>query len=288
MTSPRPGRQGFTLIELLIVIAIIAILASLGTWAGIRAWVKAKESAIAYEVNQLRMAVETFPTGDPKRDYPPDFSDRNYTEKYISTFYRRFGGVNQVMGYPHLYTYMDSTQMTTARLDPGEALIFWLVLVDHSNVQNPFPAGPPGLNAATKQAIAAKSTEAFAFDLDRVVDVDNDGWPEYIPPYAEYQAPYVYFRSNYQPTAMTYTNYSPVNNSASGVAYPYYDSNIGGFVQPAKFQIISAGLDGDYGTYPNPPPMTKKFFPAGTGYQLGDEDNITSFSNGATLGGSRP
>jgi hypothetical protein len=52
------------------------------------------------------------------------------------------------------------------------------------------------------------------------------------------------------------------------------------FVESKKYQIISAGLDHEYGTAGQ--------FPDGVGYSKADRDNITSFSEGSTLENAMP
>jgi hypothetical protein len=74
------------------------------------------------------------------------------------------------------------------------------------------------------------------------------------------------------------------------------------YVNPKSFQIISAGLDGDYGTAPTtssksfPLPSgtltisRTKLYPTGAGYDPSgaDDDNIVNFSKGTSLGDDKP
>ncbi|MCC6493965.1 MAG: prepilin-type N-terminal cleavage/methylation domain-containing protein [Pirellulales bacterium] len=68
--APAAGRQGFTLTELLIVIAIIAVLASLITAAAVRAMYAARRSRIEMEIKQMAGALQQFHTDYGA--YPPN------------------------------------------------------------------------------------------------------------------------------------------------------------------------------------------------------------------------
>lgn len=261
-------RRAFTLVEMLIVISIIVILASMGTWAALKAIAAAKKTAIAYELSQLAQAVETY--RENHSDYPPDFTNNAATAKHISTFYRRYTG-----GFP---TYMTAGQPTQS-LDPSEALVFWLGMTN-KNPASPFPASP--LPVAT---IQTNNLSLFKFKPDRLQDLDGDGWLSYVPAGTDQPAPYVYF--NWRTYA--FGNW-PHPGANGGVAMPYYSDTVNPatgkplFVEPRKFQIISSGLDGSFGAASTSP----KRFKSGLNYTIFDEDNITSFSQGTTLGDNRP
>jgi len=123
----------------------------------------------------------------------------------------------------------------------------------------------------------------FPFDEMRLWDFDGDGWWEYVPRgSSDQETPYVYFDSRtYDQARYPKSNAQP---SDQGVAYPYRttalnaDFNESAVMNPDTFQIISAGLDGDYGA-DNP----VKLFPRGAGYGPGDWDNVANFSDGRTL-----
>jgi prepilin-type N-terminal cleavage/methylation domain-containing protein len=84
----------------------------------------------------------------------------------------------------------------------------------------------------------------------------------------------------------------PGSGSASESGYQKLCAN------PKSFQIISAGLDGDFGgdvkyevstVYrTDPARLYYRSFPGGLGYADGDNDNITNFSKGGTLGDEKP
>ena len=57
------------------------------------------------------------------------------------------------------------------------------------------------------------------------------------------------------------------------------------FAEPEKFQIICAGLDGEFGAGSV---SQLAVYPDGIGYAESDEDNLTNFSGGKTLEDSIP
>jgi hypothetical protein len=106
-------------------------------------------------------------------------------------------------------------------LDPAEALVFFLSGYAHD------PRNPLSPNA--------RGMPFFDFAPDRFTDLDGDGWYEYRPLRPDSgNAPYVYF-------AVPYGDQSYSNPAFKGVARPRPDV-------PKDFQIMSAGLDGDFGT----------------------------------------
>jgi prepilin-type N-terminal cleavage/methylation domain-containing protein len=68
-------RRGFTLTELLIVIAIIAVLASLIAAAALNAWNKAKRNRIVMEIQSVGASLEDFRT--KRNAYPPNGMNPN-------------------------------------------------------------------------------------------------------------------------------------------------------------------------------------------------------------------
>ena len=151
----------------------------------------------------------------------------------------------------------------------------------------------------------------------------DDVFPVFSPPTRP--QPYVYFDSRTYllgingvpiqtyPSILT-GDYVPPAALTIGVARPYLTTNRDPnffntstfnwrahfFAKPKEYQIISAGLDGDYGADWNP--VGLKIFETGAllradqqpwggsaarGYQDGDVDNITNFSEG-TLGDKLP
>lgn len=157
----------------------------------------------------------------------------------------------------------------------------------------------------------------FEFLEQRLGDADGDGWPEYYPPVDSVPqppssgasssgnptAPYVYFDSGTYAnvTATSFSSYPsggqyppqtggklpvfPTNGYQSmwGFAIPYaaaYNASTSqlNWMNPEKFQIISASLDSIY--YNGTTPDAFRVFPAGTNYSEADYDNVANFSNG--------
>ncbi|MBC8873645.1 MAG: hypothetical protein H8E44_29765 [Planctomycetes bacterium] len=213
------------------------------------------------ELSQLHMAIESYrqTTGE----YPPDFSNWELVEAHLRRAFPRHAENLD----PSLQ--LDDQGAKLEDLDPAEALVFWL----------------SGLKDDPRLPISGSGEPLvlFPFDEMRLWDFDGDGWWEYVPAgSSDQETPYVYFDSRtYDQARYPKRNAQPSNQ---GVAYPYRttalnaDPDKRAVMNPDTFQIISAGLDGDYGA-DNP----VKLFPRGAGYGPGDWDNIANFSDGRIL-----
>lgn len=211
-------------------------------------------------------------------------------------------------------------------LDQAEALVFWLggyskpwldkvagsklagtkkLLGFRAPSQDPFVRAcelqsNPGAFNSTSGWISAST---FEFDDSRLADKDEDGWYEYYPPGSD--VPYVYFEAHSYAIPLTSEGAArnarrplpsyqlDVSGIKSGYAAPYLmvgeDGELEGFVNPTSYQIISAGLDSEYSDpFVSQPPEQAKFFNTGNHYTKADEDNITNFSEGQTLGDAIP
>lgn len=163
---------------------------------------------------------------------------------------------------------------------------------------------------------ASRIKGPYEFLDQRLGDADGDGWPEYYPAIDSVPqptnsgattagnptAPYLYFDGGSYSgvTPPNFTSYPssgqylavsgvgampsfPTNSYAAqwGVAIPYakaFNASQINWMNPDKFQIISAGLDSQY--YFGPSPDAFRTFPSGTNYSQADMDNVTNFSNG--------
>lgn len=176
------------------------------------------------------------------------------------------------------------------------------------NPRNPF--GTAGQNRDT----------FYEFDAGRLVDVDGDLFPEYLDTLPGQTTPYLYVASNGRgkyPTQVpggiddfdVFSAVSATDANGSGSAELYDDMkgqfvDAGGAVQnmigpyqngnagPWKkdsFQIVSPGLDFVYGN-PNTSPAYggayagAGVYSAGAKIAPGEQDNLTNFNDGTTLG----
>lgn len=172
-------------------------------------------------------------------------------------------------------------------------------------------------------------TPFFAFDQTRIKQVSiSSGTSCFVYEPINQTSPYVYFDSGvygslsastpvsagtgaYPASMNTHTpnpsQFAVMNTdgSAGGTASPYVldvnnngafnpppNNNADTFCNPTTFQIISAGQDNLFGTFPNSVSGSLSFrlFPTGTGYDTsGNElDNITNFNDRSTLADKLP
>jgi hypothetical protein len=105
-----------------------------------------------------------------------------------------------------------------------------------------------------------------------------------------FTAPYFYVDASGTTVPKSYSNgggidvvrpYQSVRPDASMVDFPPNHE----WINPTKFQLIAAGLDGEFGedSWVAPSPQLK-VFPAGLNYAREEWDNIANFSNEKTFG----
>lgn len=145
-------------------------------------------------------------------------------------------------------------------ITPDEALVYWLSGTS-KNLAFPLSgAGDPNTGTGERRVY-------YEFKEDQLEDFDNDGFPSYVPAYGP-KIPYVYFHHGtyaiaaFQPNLHGFADTPPAPTGEVIQARPYADPEVltlsggswipngGHWVSPDSFQIICAGLDGDYGTYP--------------------------------------
>lgn len=309
----RKSLLGFTLVEMLVVIAIIGILAALLVPALGAAIRRSKIGAISLEMNNLSNAFEAYKS--KYTEYPPDFSDRAAVQAHIrKAFPRNTLNLNpnltDTTSWYFTYPWLGSVPSGTVdpkTLDPAEALVFWLRAIKN-NPRNPLDIDNVHPNTAYVVDGVGDPVPFFEFDETRLIDIDKDGWPEYASAHSR-ETPYVYFDGRIMGGTYQYATavYPPSGSDTGfGVTRPYrsntaIDSRDNGRTVPsaspnttqwmdaAKFQILCAGLDNNFGPDLFASGGLLKQFPD-PNYQLSDEDmdNLASFSDGDTIGDSQP
>jgi len=287
-TKPR----GFTLIELMVAISIIALLAALVSVAVARAITRAKETRIELELDQLAAGIELY-----KKEYgsyPP--STRQGLLNHIRSIFPRL--VEQDLAT--LPPYMNAAEILVFCVrgytgNPQRPIDYFNNNVKRDNFYE-FETGRLRTGrtfevtiAGTKLSgktwvyvpVADKEAPYVYFDCSRPTGVSgnqpNFYWPldiarvrddRFFPPQWEANAKFTY-----------------TGPRGSGELKPYVTVNALTLANAGKFQIISAGLDGDFGNFVRPRDV--KGFPSGDNYTEGDKDNLVNFSE-RNLENSRP
>lgn len=272
MAGPKmAGPRGFTLVELLTVIVILGVLMGLITTAAIRARLTAKNGAVVMEIAQIADALEAY--AQQYGEYPPDFTDQNRVLSHLRVRFPNWtGGTWDDFGT----AVQTGCGLDVNDITPASALVFWLAGLPptttsgekprgfHANPANPFQGGNP------------RTPPSYEFNKDRLRQ-GKGGWWEYFPSYIE-EAPLVYFRARSGAAAGSEYNGLQYNRGGvAGIAVPYQAGD-GTWRNPQKFQIISCGFDGIYGTNTGP-----RRSQTGQGCTPEDYDNHTNFSKG-TIG----
>ncbi len=233
----RRPQSGFTLVELLVVIVIIAILAALITPAVMAGMRAAKRAAISAEINTMATAIETYKT--QYKSYPPQDSDTY--KKHLAA----------------IFINIDPAELAKvpANMTPAQVLVFAL----------------RGYSANKRYPLTGDRIALFPFKTERLSgNALTDGAVYYS--LNTTQAPYVYFDcSRYTGTGNNATF------SGNGGIGPYKMSGGAKYANAGGFQIISTGLDSQFGG-------GSVELKAGSGGITGNHiDNLTNFSEGKQL-----
>ncbi|MEW4456077.1 type II secretion system protein [Bremerella sp. JC817] len=303
MTSRhRACHRGFTLVELLVVITIIGILAGLAL-IGLPGVIRSVQSAAMHaELVQIGTAIEEFQK--ERGSYPPDGNTvvtagagaraAAFNSFLNKRFQQRNGGADNPNSTAQARTRLMAlgtsqgivnpsptagTPYQLEDIDPSEA---WVLMMMGFSPDVELPLTGDG-----------DRQRRFEFDTTRLVDDDGDGWWSYKAKYSN--SPVVYFNSNtYVNGAGSVASFTDPSGLVQGQARPYGRVNSAGafeWVAPNKFQLIMAGIDDDFGSYGGVTEMKiyssgiadSTAAPTSVDYTPADFDNITDFSQGATL-----
>jgi len=315
-THPGPARSGFTLIEILVTLTILSILIGLLFTALGPAQRTARVAEVKSDMEKLKSAITAFKLEFQGSDLPGSLTlsetgdwsvglnaDLPRSRAELRKVFPDYGfGATDFNGDG------DATDLHT--LSGAECLVFFLGGMRNptsgaldSFSKNPVaPFNPGGSRYPTFYDFGVSGFDnSTSRWTGRLVDLDNDGFPELLDPIPGQLKPYLYFSTyggrGYRSTAgnpahpdltvapawFNPENYSPAS-PANGMPYPYYRTWAAGSVTASdayskkSYQIISAGFDFVYGvggTF-NPDTATSLM-------SAGDRDNIVDFHPG-TLG----
>lgn len=269
-------REGFTLVELLVVIAIIGILSSAALVAVVAARKFVSGATARVRLDDIAQAVEMYK--QKYGEYPPDCTAtdaeiRSHVLKRwknalkSGVFNRKDADGNVLM--------FKIVRDNYAKGD-GYPLLFWLAGPDGEGFglddADPFCIDPDG------------PREEPMIELTYDSDPDGSGGGNYNDEGFMYKGmPIVYFRAH----AKSGYDGKDYHSHGRGEAAPYMNGGV--WYNSDSFQLILPGEDGLFGDDPygddeHHGDYVARDLKDSSTFTTADRDNITNFSNGATIG----
>lgn len=230
MTHKKNQPKAFTLVELLVVIGIIGLLMGIAVPVVLKSLTAARTAAIKTEIDMLHMAIMNYK--NEYGAYPPcidltvagDGSGPGV--RHMRRLFVRCGNPQQQLA---------AALPSSLLLTPNNALNVWL----------------SGYTGDATSPVQGERKRLYDFDLLRVNQAK-----QYAPPRGQGQ-PYIYLDSSRYSAVDTlavpgvgqwyvWRNDMTFNPSANPPGSPLISNS--GYFNPDTFQIISAGLDGEYFT----------------------------------------
>jgi prepilin-type N-terminal cleavage/methylation domain-containing protein len=331
--NPKHRRSGFTLVELLVVITIIIILMGLLTPVVMIALGRAKEGRITLEIATLDGAIKaykekrgSYPPSDFTNLGTATYAGGNFNTGSLNTNSLQYIALSNHLSkaFPRCNVQTEIAAIIVsnpnypgkfpAPVSPAQAIYFWLSGFS-TDVEHP-------ISALLTNSVGSREAPFFEFDKTRLSYANGNIPSTAAPCYCASDTPgvpYVYFAAqNYNNHASSiYKGRGDFNKpgKTTGFAMTPYDTAVWqqggtGLVRPYatdsyvknqapipvqlnSFQIISAGLDGDFGkggiddAGNSDPTFVVAYFRQGNFYSSGDKDNLTNFSD-RTLGDAIP
>ena len=322
---PRENRSGFTLVEVLVVLVIIGILMGFLVPMVFTAIRKGRVTQIRVEITQLSQAVEAFK--NKYGAYPPDGSNPVITARVIRKMFPRILPAEFAQAMTVLQA-LDPAEALPFWLrgfssDPkrpffGPGGPFNITTERNNEGFFEFQEARLTVRLANPATGVLDNTSGIKWSYDEELvhgrqPAENDVFPIYF--FARYEQPFVYFDSRtyihqagngpaapvphwppqgYQNSTLIMGHALPYRTDTPRRATPT-DPILREFANAKTFQIISAGLDEDYGEWGGATisatvaawPNAFKRFPSRTGFTDGDDTAVTNFADGMLKDGAK-